>query len=133
MIPIKNCELSENKHLIQKSKKQIKPNHQSLEVDCILSGINVTYLILQRLWVTSGPGTANSLWASLGSPELMGPDWIWCPTSHQVVVIFVIFVSVLSLLPKKEFSYISHCPLLKTKTFFSSNAVLLNSLYFRDF
>lgn len=51
MIPIKNCVLSENKHLIQESKKQTKPNHQSLEVDCILSGINVIYLILLRLWV----------------------------------------------------------------------------------
>lgn len=52
MILIKNCVLNETKHLIQASKKiKIKPNHQSLEVDCILSGLNVAYLILQRLGV----------------------------------------------------------------------------------
>lgn len=45
MIPIKNCVFSENKYLIQESKKQTKPNHQTLEVDCILSGLNVAYLI----------------------------------------------------------------------------------------
>lgn len=94
----------------------------------MLSGINVMHLILQWLWMPSGPGTDNSMWASLPSPQPMGPDWTWFPTCHLVLI--VMSCVNLPLLSKSEFFYISLRPLLKIKTFYSSNIQLLAILYF---